>query len=208
MHAESFNRNDAGESHHSFAEGAQNLSREIWSSLKDATNNILGRDSNDAKNGNSEESGVVARGPEMHLSDGQKALPELALNDSPKFDPDKPIPPEARKPLIADALRKAGEPVTRENIAAVNLIVQKESGWDADVVNGWDSNAKKGTPSKGLMQVIDPTFKRYSLPGHKDITEPDDNMIAGIRYAVDRYGSLQNVPGVKAVNRGRDYRGY
>lgn len=203
MHAESFNRNDAGESH-GFAEGAQHLSREIWNSLKDATNTVLGRDNKKE----SEDSGVVARGPEMHLSDGQKALPELALNDSPQFDPDKPIPPEARKPLIAESLRKAGEPVTKENIAAVNLIVQRESNWDADVVNRWDSNADKGTPSKGLMQVIKPTFDRYALPGHKDMTNPEHNMIAGIRYAVDRYGSLQNVPGVKAVHHGRDYRGY
>ena len=38
-------------------------------------------------------------------------------------------------------------------------IAQKESGYKADAVNNWDSNAKKGTPSKGMFQFIEPTFK-------------------------------------------------
>ena len=37
-----------------------------------------------------------------------------------------------------------------------------ESSFKTDVVNDWDSNAKKGTPSKGLFQFIEPTFKAYS----------------------------------------------
>lgn len=98
--------------------------------------------------------------------------------------------------------------MTDANLRAVNLIVQKESAWNPNAVNNWDSNAAKGTPSKGLMQTIGPTFNSYAIPGHKNILDPVDNMVAGIRYAVDRYGSLQNVPGVKAVARGAAYRGY
>lgn len=118
------------------------------------------------------------------------------------------IPVEQRKELIETALQKAGLEPTNANIRAVNLIVAKESTWKPDAVNNWDSNARKGTPSKGLMQTIKPTFDRHALPGHKDIMNPLDNMIAGIRYATSRYGSLQNVPGVKAVANGRRYRGY
>src|SRR5699024_5921184 len=51
-------------------------------------------------------------------------------------------------------------------------------------------NAKRGTPSKGLMQVIDPTFRAYKMPGFNDIWNPLDNILASIRYAVARYGSL------------------
>ncbi|PZM81756.1 MAG: hypothetical protein DKT66_16325 [Candidatus Melainabacteria bacterium] len=97
---------------------------------------------------------------------------------------------------------------TPANLAAINLIIQRESNWRADVVNNWDSNARKGTPSKGLMQTIGPTFNSHKLPGHDNILNPVDNVIAGVRYAVKRYGSLDNVPGVKAVARGQAYRGY
>ncbi|MDQ5934627.1 MAG: hypothetical protein QG574_1933, partial [Cyanobacteriota bacterium erpe_2018_sw_21hr_WHONDRS-SW48-000092_B_bin.40] len=110
--------------------------------------------------------------------------------------------------LIEEALAKAGVPASLANISAVNLIVQRESSWNPNIVNTWDSNARKGTPSKGLMQTIGPTFNSYSIPGHKNIFNPVDNMIAGIRYSVSRYGSLQNVPGVRAVARGGAYRGY
>jgi hypothetical protein len=38
-------------------------------------------------------------------------------------------------------------------------IAQRESNFKPDAVNNWDSNAKKGTPSKGMFQFIEPTFK-------------------------------------------------
>ena len=94
------------------------------------------------------------------------------------------------------------------NLAAINLIIQRESSWKADITNNWDSNARKGTPSKGLMQTIGPTFDANKLPGHNNILDPVDNIIAGVRYAVKRYGSIENVPGVRAVSRGQAYRGY
>jgi len=118
------------------------------------------------------------------------------------------IPQGRKRELIEEALTKAGVPASLANISAVNLIVQRESSWNPNIVNTWDSNARKGTPSKGLMQTIGPTFNSYSIPGHKNIFNPIDNMIAGIRYSVSRYGSLQNVPGVRAVARGGAYRGY
>jgi uncharacterized protein YukE len=71
-----------------------------------------------------------------------------------------------------------------------------------------NSNAAKGTPSKGLMQCIDPTFNSYKLAGHNDIWNPVDNICAGVNYAISRYGSLANVPGIKAMAGGGAYRGY
>ncbi|MBN9418862.1 hypothetical protein ABS71_12460 [bacterium SCN 62-11] len=39
-------------------------------------------------------------------------------------------------------------------------IARRESNFNTgDVANNWDSNAKKGTPSKGMFQFIEPTFK-------------------------------------------------
>jgi hypothetical protein len=71
-----------------------------------------------------------------------------------------------------------------------------------------NSNAQAGHPSKGLMQTIDSTFNAHSLPGHTDIYNPVDNIIAGVRYALGRYGSIENVPGIVAVHDGHSYVGY
>jgi len=46
-------------------------------------------------------------------------------------------------------------------------IAQKESNFQTNAVNDWDSNAKKGTPSKGMFQFIEPTFKSYSAEAKK-----------------------------------------
>ena len=90
----------------------------------------------------------------------------------------------------------------------IATIIEHESGGDPEATNNWDSNADKGTPSQGLMQTIGPTFDAHKLPGHGEITDPIDNIIAGVRYAIDRYGSVSQVPGVEAVARGDSYVGY
>jgi LysM repeat protein len=105
-------------------------------------------------------------------------------------------------------LRQQGVPVDKMNPADIALIIQHESGGNPNAKNGWDSNAAKGTPSMGLMQTIQPTFDAHKLPGHNNILDPVDNIIAGVRYAISRYGSVSNVPGVKAVHSGRSYVGY
>lgn len=90
----------------------------------------------------------------------------------------------------------------------LNLIGTHESGGDPWSINLTDSNAAAGHPSMGVMQTIQGTFDQYSLAGHKDIWNPVDNIIAGARYAMSRYGSLDKVPGIVALNSGRGYVGY
>lgn len=119
------------------------------------------------------------------------------------------VPEGERKALISEALKLAGQEITDANLAAVNTIIEKESGWDAKAFNGWDSNAEAGTPSQGLMQTIPSTFQENAIAGYNsDITDPLSNIIAGVRYAVGRYGSLQNVPGIVKLASGQDYVGY
>lgn len=67
--------------------------------------------------------------------------------------------------------------------------MNQESGGNPGIQNNWDSNAKKGTPSIGLMQTIAPTFNAYagSLKG-RGITDPLANIYAGLNYAGTRYG--------------------
>src|SRR5690606_28683617 len=78
---------------------------------------------------------------------------------------------------------------------AIALIIEHESGGNPYAENRWDSNWLAGHPSKGIMQTIDSTFDAYAAPGHTDIWDPVDNIVAATRYAIDRYGSLSNVPG-------------
>lgn len=105
-------------------------------------------------------------------------------------------------------LRENGIPVTEENIDQIWTIIEHESGGDPRAINDWDSNAAKGTPSKGLMQCIDPTFDAHALPGHGDIWNPVDNIIAGVRYTFDRYGSLEQHPGLESISSGGGYQPY
>ncbi|GAA3242670.1 transglycosylase SLT domain-containing protein [Nonomuraea helvata] len=105
-------------------------------------------------------------------------------------------------------LEKQGVPASKMNASDIWMIIKHESGGNPNAINNWDSNAAKGTPSKGLMQTIDPTFNAHSLPGHKNIYNPVDNIIAGVQYAISRYGSVSNVPGVVNTKRGLGYVGY
>ena len=91
---------------------------------------------------------------------------------------------------------------------AAYIVVDHESGANPHAYNGWDSNAAAGHPSEGIAQVIGPTFQAYALPGHHNIWNPVDNMIAAFRYAISRYGSMNHIPGVVAVRQGGSYMGY
>jgi len=81
-----------------------------------------------------------------------------------------------------------------------------ESSGNPNAQNNWDSNAKKGTPSIGLTQVIMPTFKAYALPGHTDIRNPVDNLVASSRYCDARYGNMDNMAAARGY--GSHWRGY
>ncbi|MFH9087476.1 transglycosylase SLT domain-containing protein [Streptomyces sp. NPDC017673] len=72
----------------------------------------------------------------------------------------------------------------------------RESSGNPKAINLWDSNAAKGIPSKGLLQVIDPTFNAYHVAGTSfDIYDPVANITAACNYAAARYGSIDNVFG-------------
>ncbi|MCG7208386.1 transglycosylase SLT domain-containing protein [Streptomyces arenae] len=72
--------------------------------------------------------------------------------------------------------------------------IMRESGGNPAAQNNWDVNAQQGTPSKGLLQVIDPTFKAYHVAGTaQNVTDPVANITAAANYAAHRYGSIDNV---------------
>ncbi|MDV9170571.1 transglycosylase SLT domain-containing protein [Streptomyces sp. W16] len=74
--------------------------------------------------------------------------------------------------------------------------VIRESSGNQYAINNWDSNAAAGTPSKGLLQVIDPTFNAYHVAGTSfDPYDPVANITAACNYAAAVYGSIDNVYG-------------
>ncbi|BBB00151.1 hypothetical protein RVR_7088 [Actinacidiphila reveromycinica] len=74
--------------------------------------------------------------------------------------------------------------------------VMRESSGNPNAINLWDSNAAAGTPSKGLLQTIQPTFDAYHVAGTStDIYDPVANIVAACNYAFHVYGSIDNVNG-------------
>ncbi|WP_418344928.1 tape measure protein [Rhodococcus pyridinivorans] len=103
------------------------------------------------------------------------------------------------RPLVEELLALYGHPLSWTS--SVLRRMNQESGGDPRAINLWDSNAANGTPSKGLMQVIDPTFAAYRDPAFvNDIWDPRANIAASMRYAQSRYGNL-----LAAYNRAGGY---
>jgi hypothetical protein len=90
-----------------------------------------------------------------------------------------------------DIMHANGIPGSYEGLRR-NII--RESGGDTQAINNWDINAQMGIPSKGLLQVIPPTFATYHVPGtSNNIYDPVANIVAAANYAAHRYGSMDNV---------------
>ncbi|GHB29430.1 hypothetical protein GCM10010392_67100 [Streptomyces clavifer] len=107
-----------------------------------------------------------------------------------------------RKPVYANNLdgwiREALSIMDKKNIPGTyeglhrNII--RESSGNPRAINDWDINAINGVPSKGLLQVIKPTFDFYHVKGTKhDQYDPVANITAAANYAADKYGSIDNV---------------
>ena len=107
---------------------------------------------------------------------------------------------------IAQAMGLAGAPASWAN--DLGIIAMAESGGNPNAINLTDSNAQAGHPSQGIMQTIPSTFAAYALPGHGNILNPVDNIIAGIRYIMSRYGDVFHVPGIVNMANGGPYIGY
>ncbi|WP_159330306.1 transglycosylase SLT domain-containing protein [Streptomyces tendae] len=88
-------------------------------------------------------------------------------------------------------MKKHGIPGSYEGI---HRNIMRESSGNPKAINDWDINAINGIPSKGLLQVIPPTFAAYHVPGtSKDIYDPVANIVAACNYAADKYGTMDNV---------------
>lgn len=87
-------------------------------------------------------------------------------------------PAKAYGPMIKAAAAYMHQQITDFNVDMIERIIGNESGGNPHAINLTDNNAKAGTPSKGILQYIDPTFNSYAMPGHKNIWNPLDQLIA------------------------------
>lgn len=100
--------------------------------------------------------------------------------------------------LVNKVLTMLGQPTSWADTVLRRM--NQESGGNPNAINNWDSNAKAGHPSQGLMQTIPGTFAAYAGPYlARGITDPLANIYAGVNYALHRYGSLS------ALNRAGGY---
>ncbi|MFC1420739.1 transglycosylase SLT domain-containing protein [Streptacidiphilus cavernicola] len=127
------------------------------------------------------------------------AAPAKPAAPAAKPAPAKPVYPNNLNGWIAEArqvLAQHGDRVP--SASAIHARAMTESSGNPRAENHWDSNEALYGGTFGLLQTIKPTFAQWSLPGHKDILDPVDSIIAGVRYANDRYGTFETIAYTKA----------
>ncbi len=123
----------------------------------------------------------VSAGLKVTAVEKQSHAAEQAANRSverkaivtPKAAPKAPKAPKATPKRYAnnldgwireslDIMKDKGIPGSYEGL---HRNIMRESSGDPNAVNDWDINAINGVPSKGLLQVIQPTFDTYHVAG-------------------------------------------
>lgn len=99
---------------------------------------------------------------------------------------------------VKSALSKLGLSTSESMVSRVLRQINTESGGNPKAMGGTDGLADGH--AEGLMQVKPGTFRAYHLPGHNDIWNGYDNMLAGLNYAKHRYGS-----GLSFLGNGHGY---
>ncbi|WP_195459040.1 tape measure protein [Pediococcus acidilactici] len=87
---------------------------------------------------------------------------------------------------VEKALSKLGLSTSTSMVNRVLRQINTESGGNPRAMGGTDGLADGH--AMGLMQVKPGTFRAYHLPGHNDIWNGFDNLLAGLNYAKHRYG--------------------
>ena len=92
---------------------------------------------------------------------------------------------------VIEAAKMVGFPTDKGHIDRIISQIQTESGGNEKAVQGGytDINTITGDLAKGLMQTISATFNAYKMPGHGNIFNGYDNILAGLRYIMAQYGT-------------------
>lgn len=101
---------------------------------------------------------------------------------------------------VSKSLKMNGLPATAAYINAWMSQIQTESGGNERAIGGTDGLAEGN--ATGLLQTKPGTFAANAFPGHGNIMNGFDNMLAAINYAKKRYG----VAGMlQVIGRGHGY---
>lgn len=92
---------------------------------------------------------------------------------------------------VIEAAKMVGFPTDKGHIDRIISQIQTESGGNEKAVQGGytDINTITGDLAKGLMQTISATFNAYKMPGHGNIFNGYDSILAGLRYIMAQYGT-------------------
>lgn len=98
---------------------------------------------------------------------------------------------------VKQALKANGLSTSESMVNKVLRQINSESSGNEKAVQGniGDINNITGDLAKGLMQTISATFNAYKFPGHGNIFNGYDNLLAALHYAKSRYGSNLSVLG-------------
>lgn len=100
------------------------------------------------------------------------------------------------RPYVLRALKMLN--LSESLVGKVLKQIQTESNGNPKAMGGTDGLSDGH--AEGLMQVKPPTFNAYKLPGHNNIWNGFDNLLAGLNYALHRYG-----PSLYFLGQGHGY---
>lgn len=129
--------------------------------------------------GNNSEMGTATESVEKQQTNWLKKLIEETANP-----PGSGV--QRWRPMVKRALAMLGLSTSEAMVNKVLSQIQTESGGNPNAIGGTD-----GLPdgvATGLMQVKTKTFNAYALPGHHNIMNGFDNILAGLNYAKAKYG--------------------
>ncbi len=122
------------------------------------------------------------------------AIPAPMPAPEPVQPPPPPVYPDNLDGWIHNALDIMAAHGIPGSYDGIFRNIMRESSGNTQAINLYDINAMNGIPSKGLLQVIDPTFQAYHVDGTSwDVWDPVANIVAACNYAANRYGSMDNV---------------
>lgn len=80
---------------------------------------------------------------------------------------------------IKEVAKAMGQEVSDEQVKMISSMMKAESGYNEKVDQQiHDRNTEKGTPAKGILQFIQPTFDKYKVSGHDNIYSGIDQLYA------------------------------
>lgn len=152
----------------------------------------------------------------------------LLVNSGPSTWTGNPIPHPRGGYIIPQVTRWASlvlsvmdeHNIDPHYLSGILAQIQQESSGNPNAVNGWDSNARYGYASMGLLQVIAPTYRSYARPGYEGTlthvsaggrwqqyqwpyqTTPYTNLWAALNYVKGRYGYQKFVSWNNGLNQG------